>query len=148
MAGMGPAPKADADRRRANAPTFGWTVLPAARPGPAPELPPVREWSAETERWWAALWSKPQATQWDQSGMSAVPMAILYEDIQSDPDARAAALLGELRQHEDRHGLNPKAMLQLRWLLAADVVAVEAKPPPAKRKSAGPKVPARFRVVA
>jgi hypothetical protein len=31
-----------------------------------------------------------------------------------------AAQMGELRQIEDRHGLNPKALLQLRWRIVDD----------------------------
>ena len=32
--------------------------------------------------------------------------------------APAARLSGELRQHEDRHGSNPKALASLRWRIA------------------------------
>ena len=109
-------PKADDERVNRNRPAFGWVELPDRRDGPTPELPPAREWDDETLRWWASLWSKPQATMWDQSGESAVAMAILYDDILSG-EGQVASLMAELRQHQDRHGLNPKALLQLRWRL-------------------------------
>lgn len=95
-----------------------WTELPAkGRKGRIPKLPDVRLWSDETLRWWKELWHTPQATQWDQTGRSAVAMAVLYQDAQNQPD-RSAPLLAELRAHEDRHGLNPKAMNQLCWRVA------------------------------
>ena len=34
--------------------------------------------------------------------------------------APAARLSGELRQHEDRHGSNPKALALLRWRIAEE----------------------------
>lgn len=123
-------PKPDAERRNRNPKAFDWTDLPAeGRKGAPPKLPKLRPWSAETTRWWSELWSKPQAAAWDQSGTTAVPMALLYEQTQHIEQSKVAGLLAELRAHEDRHGLNPKAMLQLRWrIVAAEVVADPVKP--------------------
>jgi hypothetical protein len=81
------------------------------------------------------LWRKPQASQWDPSGSSAVPMAVLYQDVQDWPD-KSTAMLGELRQHEDRHGLNPKAMLQLRWRFATSDAPATTKAPAKPKKAA------------
>lgn len=111
----GPPPKPDSQRRRRNRPGFEWTELPAeGRKGRPPKLPPIRAWSDETKRWWRELWKTPQATAWDQQGRSAVPMAILYQDMQDRP-ADSKPLLAEMRAHQDRHGLSPKALLALRW---------------------------------
>ncbi|MEV7827515.1 hypothetical protein [Microbacterium enclense] len=49
--------------------------------------------------------------------------AVLLEIIESGEGVPAAAILGEVRQMEDRLGLNPKAMRSLLWEVAADEVA-------------------------
>lgn len=127
MPGSGPPPKPESQRRRRNTPTFEWTVLPrAGRQGPPPPLPEWRVWQEETRSWWADLWSTPQATVWDQSGRSLWSLAVLHHELLDDAFAegpsRAASITAEMRQHEDRHGLSPKAMLQLRWRLEAEPV--------------------------
>jgi hypothetical protein len=65
---------------------------------------------------------------WDQSGSSLWALAVLVDDLiagRSD----ATKVSPELRQHEDRHGLTPKAMLQLRWrIVDQDVVAAATTP--------------------
>jgi hypothetical protein len=127
MAGNGPAPKPDSERRRTNRPTFEWTLLPASgRKGKTPPLPKWRLWHPETLVWWRALWRKPQATAWDQSGATLHPLATLYDDLISGREP-AAKVSAEMRQHEDRHGLNPKSLLQLRWRIVpdADLAAVK-----------------------
>lgn len=124
---MPPYPKPDAERVRRNAPQFSWTILPAAgREGDPPVLPKGRRWKAATREWWAKLWATPQATQWREDDSELHRLALLHELVWAS-DAPAATLLAEMRQIEDRHGLNPKAMLQLRWM-------VEATPEPAQRK--------------
>lgn len=138
-------PKPDDERRNRVEPRFGWVNLPAKSGLTPPPLPAVRDWSEVTIGWWAELWSKGQATQWDPSGSSALPMAVLFQDLQDQPDrSKVPGLLAEMRQHEDRHGLNPKAMLQLRWRITDDVPASTSKPA-AKPKKATPR---RARVLA
>lgn len=118
MAGMGPSPNPNA--RRQNKPTFEWVALPVeGRPGAAPKLPGWRKWSPATSRWWKDLWAKPQATQWEQDGSTLWTLACLYDDLIAGR-ADAAKVSAEMRQHEDRHGLNPKAMNQLRWRLGGE----------------------------
>lgn len=137
MAGMGPAPKPDAERRRTNAPTFGWTDLPATgRKGKVPALPKWRLWHPETEAWWKKLWVTPQATQWKSDGSTLFVLAALYDDLIAGR-AEPAKVSAEMRQHEDRHGMNPKAMMALRWRI---VDTLPADPPPRAaraRKKAG-----------
>lgn len=121
MAGMGRYPKDDLSRRNRNERSFDWTTLPPeGRAGPAPKLPPLRVWAAATVVWWEDLWSTPQAVMWDQSGRTLHTLAILHHQLIVDGDeapaaSKASSIAGEMRQHEDRHGLTPKAMLQLRW---------------------------------
>lgn len=126
MAGRGPAPKPAAQRRRSNAPAAGeWVDLPrAGRKGPPPAWPlPGYVTDAERELWaWA--WSTPQATMWE--GLALEPFvarwAMLTAGVRGD-DVKASglqAMLPELRQIEDRLGLNPKGLQDRRWRLAAD----------------------------
>lgn len=155
MAGGGRYPNPDGERRNRAPQQFDWTVLPLeGRAGPAPELPAWRAWTDRTLAWWAKLWSTPQATMWDPSGRSLHTLALLHHDLMLDElreQPRAASLSAEMRQHEDRHGLTPKAMLQLRWRVstapAADApvfTLVPAGPPrpdvsemPSKRAKKG-----------
>lgn len=96
-------------------------MLPAeGRSGRAPKLPVRRPaWSKATREWWEWLWATPQATQWDEGDRTLVRLAGLVE--LANAGEASAALLGEIRQLEDRYGLNPKAMTQLRWTIAEPV---------------------------
>lgn len=141
MAGNGPPPKPDAQRRRKNAPTFDWTVLPVAgREGPAPELPEWREWSDATREWWADLWTTPQSTVWDQTGRTLWTLAVLHHELIEDAFAegpvRSGSIAAEMRQHEDRHGISPKALLALRWRIDTDdVPATAVQDDPEKKRT-------------
>lgn len=149
MAGMGPPPKTDDERRRRNAPTFGWTDLPReGRKGAVPKLPGWRLWHAETKRWWSELWRKPQAVAWEQDGSTLHVLATLYDDLICGR-AEAARVSAEMRQHEDRHGLNPRAMMNLRWRIVADEVtdARKGKGRKAAAPEAGAAARARLRAV-
>lgn len=108
--------KPDGQKVTRHAPTFDWTLLPAAgRPGPPPPLPAgLRKWRKATRDAWADIWSSPQATAWDQSGRTLHTWAALHHDLIVGERA-TASISAEMRQHEDRHGLNPAAMLRLRW---------------------------------
>lgn len=123
MAGGGRYPNPDGERRNRAERQFDWTVLPLeGRKGDPPALPKWREWTDRTLEWWAELWSTPQATMWDPSGRSLHTMALLHHELMLDEAAehkRAASISAEIRQHEDRHGLTPKAMLQLRWRVSS-----------------------------
>ena len=108
-------PKADGERRNRAERQLDWSLLPMeGRAGDPPELPGWREWTLQTRDWWAALWSTPQATMWDQTGRSMHTLALLHHELMVDASS-SPKLSAEMRQHEDRHGLTPKAMLQLRW---------------------------------
>jgi len=141
-------PKPDAERRNRNPAEYGWTDLPATgRQGPPPPMPDVVDYS-ELADWWADLWSSPQAAAWDQTGrtlhglLHAKWLLTEVEVVERNglelavPGAPRAAILAEMRQIEDRHGLNPKAMLQLRWRIvdADTVTATTTKPKTTRRR--------------
>lgn len=107
-------PKPDGSKVTRHKPRFDWVDLPAEHDLEAPELPDWRRWQPDTIVWWHELWTKPQATQWPPDGSSLHILAALIDDLIADRED-AVKLSGEIRQHEDRHGLTPKAMLQLRW---------------------------------
>ena len=108
--------KPDGQKVTRHAPAFDWTLLPAAgRVGPPPKLPTgLRKWTKATRDAWADLWKSPQATAWDQTGRTLHTWAALHHDLVMDERA-TASISAEMRQHEDRHGLNPAALLRLRW---------------------------------
>lgn len=137
MAGMGPAPKPDAQRRRRNSPTFDWTVLPSeGRSDPPPPLPLWKSWSEATTVAWAEWWATPQATAWDQSGRSLWRWLLLFERMVTEPDA-PVTVHAQLQGIEDRHGFTPAAMLKLRWRIVEDELAVQREQPrPSKARSA------------
>lgn len=123
MPNMVGALKPDGQKVTRNAPKFDWESLPASgRVGPPPKLPPARKWTKATRDAWARVWAKPQAVMWDQSGDSMLAWAICHHEILIADDTGKALgpLMAEMRQVEDRHGLNPKALLQLRWRIVDD----------------------------
>lgn len=66
---------------------------------------------------WRALWKTPQAVQWEQLGW--------YRDVAQYVRFKVLGELGDMdaareaRQWSDRLGLNPLAMLRLRWSVQA-----------------------------
>lgn len=125
--------KPDNERRNRVPPVFSWTTLPLdGRSGPAPELPEGREWPSATRSAWETMWRKPQATQWDEDGSSLHRWAWLHADLTLGKGG-AASLSSEMRQIEDRHGLSPKAMLQLKWRIGTDEATDKAERPKTQR---------------
>lgn len=130
-------PKPDGQKVTRHAPKFDWVFLPAeGREGPAPKLPSWRQWQDGTKKWWKELWARPQAVMWEQDGSTLFTLACLYDDLIAQR-TDAAKVSAEMRQHEDRHGLNPKAMLQLRWRVETPEEAAPAQTPstPERRRA-------------
>jgi hypothetical protein len=80
---------------------------------------------------WRDLWRTPAAAQWERLGWTRdialyVRLIVLAE--LGDMDA-----MGEARQWSDRLGLNPLAMLRLRWQIAVDEVEERRQQQPASR---------------
>ena len=129
MAGRGPAPK-PADQRRNRAPKLrgDWIDLPAdGRKGKKPPaLPSWRSWTKAARDEWVRVWSKPEAAMWHESDADLVRWLVLFERFVETGEPKYSA---EMRQIEDRHGMNEKGRKDLRWRY----VEVEAPKPAAKR---------------
>lgn len=130
----GPLPKDAASRRRRNAPAANLLELPReGYQGPVPAWPVLAPPTDSIAATWRALWRRPQAAAWADMGFeNAVARLAVLTVASMDPDA-PSAVLTEVRQMEDRLGLNPAAMQRLRWKLAdeaedAEVVPIAAKP--------------------
>lgn len=116
----GPAPSRNARRRNVRP---DWRTLPlAGRLGDAPEWP-IADPSVAELALWADLWRTPQSVAWFELGWTrtvARYARLVVRSEFSDPDDdrpayAEAALLGEIRQLEDRLGLSPLAMRRLQW---------------------------------
>lgn len=116
----GPAPKDPSSRRRRNA-AVGKTLLPSGgRAGVAPAWPIVNAFEPEV---WTELWASPQSVAWERHGWTRVVARYALLLAKAEADDASAAVLGEVRQLEDRLGLNPKAMRSLLWEVTSDEVA-------------------------
>ena len=133
----GPAPKPDSQRVRRSAPLAGSvTRLPAeGRVGAAPVWP----LGGDAPSVWAELWATPQAAAWERLGWTRVVARYCSVLVATEVEP-TAAMLGEVRQLEDRLGLTPMAMLRLRWEIASDELA--------EQRDSTPKARPRLKVVA
>lgn len=121
----GPLPKQNPKRR--NKPTFQPATLPAEGfSGPIPDPPSHPPLGEHGRQWWMWVWRTPQASQFNAGHLYAIAMRASLEDRMAalwDDEDREAMLLrtiGEARQYDDRLGLSPKGMLQLRWSVRAN----------------------------
>lgn len=135
MAG-GPLPKPDGQRRRRNA-TVAMTRLPAeGRQGDPPPWP--LDWGSEDElALWDDLWHTPQAVVWERyrwtRAVARYCTLITLAESGTLTISQQVSVMAEIRQIEDRLGLNPVAMLRLRWEVAPDEVG-EARQAQAPRR--------------
>jgi len=133
----GPPPKDPTQRRRRNA-TPGFEQLdPDGRTAPAPgwPFPPASE--AEIAKW-GELWSLPQAVKWEEQ--HAEDIVALYVRaliaVTQDLDAK---LMNEVRQLDNKLGISPLAMRNMRWEVAAK--KIEEPSPASNGKAARRYVP-------
>jgi hypothetical protein len=127
MAGFGKTPAGRARQPHRGLARGNLTYLPAAgRTGRAPTWPLPDPTPRELEHW-RRLWRTPMAVMWEDVGY---PEGIAtYVRLSRRAEVKpTGALLGELRQTEDRWGLNPLALLRLRWVITEDE-AIEAAEP-------------------
>lgn len=122
MAGVGPPPKPDAQRRRRNA-TPASSRLPAeGRKGLSPDWP-LRILPDEAAEIWDELWATPQAAAWERMGTGTVRIVARYVLLLCTAEMGIVTAAPEVRQLEDRLGLTPVSMLRLRWEIAPDELA-------------------------
>lgn len=133
----GPAPDPNALRRDRPSDKDGWTTLPSeGRTGEAPEWPLATLLNpddvnpgADGERElvvWARVWALPQAVVWERNGSYLDVAMYVRHLVQAEGGSTKDAT--EARQWSDRLGLNPTAMLRLRWKVAVDEVAAKRVP--------------------
>ncbi|WP_160051437.1 hypothetical protein [Nocardiopsis sp. FR26] len=130
----GPLPKDPTSRRRRNTPSANLTELPReGRQAPPPDWPLGEVPSREVADVWLILWRLPQATAWAERGFELPVARLAVLTIAAMEPEAPSAVLTEVRQMEDRLGLNPAAMQRLRWKLAdeedgdAEVVPIAPK---------------------
>jgi hypothetical protein len=70
---------------------------------------------------WAELWATPQAAAWERLGWTREVAQYVRWKVKAEQGDLDAAK--EARQLADRLGLNPLAMLRLRWEVAEDEVS-------------------------
>jgi hypothetical protein len=115
MAGHGPAPAEK--RRRRNEPARGdWTDLRELDKPVLPALPKREKgtgrWSPRTRAAWSAWRCDAVTAQYGPADVqAAIDLAFLYEEWVRGERQLAA----EIRQRQDRLGLNPKGKRDLRW---------------------------------
>lgn len=120
-------PKPDNERQRRNAPTFDWVKLPeSGNTKPAPPMP-KGTWFRSTLDWWAQHWSHPCALMWRADDPAHARLAWIQDQVAGG--TASVGLMSEARQLEDRLGLNPKARLQLRWMIVPDHLATMGSRP-------------------
>lgn len=114
MPGQGQLPHPN--RRRTNPPTIPTTVLPATgRRGHSPKVPPFITLGKVGRAYWQWAWHTPQAAAWADGHEATVARRAELEELWTE--TKGDRLLAEMRQLDDRLGLNPKAMAQLRWTI-------------------------------
>jgi hypothetical protein len=129
MAGSGPPPKEDRQRRGEpvrgdwqSAPGVGWQH--GEVPKPPPNLRPV---SREAWGVWFAAWF---ASHWTPDDLPMLRQVIrLYDKVERD-DASAADLT-QFRQLIDSYGITPKGQQDRRWSAPKDEPNATAGEPPA-----------------
>lgn len=112
MAGRGPAPKDDGERRRRNEPERPWVATEGSgwQHGDVP-APPAKLTKAAREAWatWFGAW---WASHWRPEDIPGLRQVIrLYDQVERGEFQRAS----ELRLAMDTYGITPKGQQDRRW---------------------------------
>lgn len=109
----GPPPNKNARRRNARP---DWRRLPrSGRTGDPPDWPLGGKLNKAEQKLWRQLWASPQAVAWEALAWARTVARYTRLAIQAEKPGIHASFVGEVRQLEDRLGLNPKAMKSLAW---------------------------------
>ncbi len=130
----GPLPK-DAGQRRRRNPVV--PVVELTGPGQKPPpLPTTVKVPATVRAWWRALWASPISQGFDVVDHPALTRIVVLWVRALDGRA-AVGELAELRQLEDRFGLNPLARRRLGWRLGPQRASADEEapqPPPSSTR--------------
>jgi hypothetical protein len=133
MGVRGPLPKDAGQRRRRN------PVVPVvAFSGPGrkpPPLPKTVKAPPTVRAWWRALWASPISQGFDVVDHPALVRIVVLWTRALDGRATIGEL-AELRQLEDRFGLNPLARRRLGWQVLSPQCASADEDPPQPPPSA------------
>jgi len=119
-----PTPNPNSEKRSKE--SAGWITLPNEGPTEdPPEL--IGDHGPEGEELWAFWWSSPMALMWSRHDCRTLERLLVLSLRFGDDSGATAAELSEVRQLEDRFGLNPKSRRQLYWRIAGvDAPSMEA----------------------
>lgn len=124
----GPPPDPGSLRSQRRTIADGWRELPAdGRKGRLPTWP-LEEQSPREKKLWREMWKLPQAIAWEEMRQHWAVGLLVRMRVRAESDGSSAALLMELRQHEDSLGLTTPGMLRNRWKLSVPMTAVETVP--------------------
>lgn len=122
MAGHGRAPKPPEQRRNRVPPKRGeWVELAPLSKPVLPALPKRAAksgpWSARSRTAWKSWRADPVTGEYSEADIqAALDLIFIYEDWVRNG---TASLAGEVRQRQDRLGLNPKGKRDLRWRIGS-----------------------------
>ena len=123
MAGRGPAPKPDGERRRRNKPPVPAVVVSGDGEVRGPDLPGSYDWPAPTREWWETWRSSPQAQTFSDTDWGfLLDTALLHAELW----AGNAAVASELRLRVAKFGATPEDRMRLR--LSIEQPEADAKP--------------------
>jgi hypothetical protein len=138
----GPAPNPNALRRSRD--VNEWVTLPAeGRTGEPPAWPLTRPLARELALW-AELWSRPQATMWEQQSQQHEVALYVRRLVEAEKRDSAVNLSTLVRQMADSLGLTTPGMRAARWRIEPTVAEV---PVPAAARPARSSSRSRLKVV-
>lgn len=125
----------------------GWRTLPAeGREGDAPEWPLTTPADRELDLW-DDMWSKPQATAWEDMGQE-LEVALFVRTLAEAERADARVDVKKMvRSYLDSLGLSVAGMNRNRWKIAPPVDEPAAVAPTAAAPARRPSARDRLRVV-
>jgi hypothetical protein len=128
MAGRGPAPKPDAERRRRNKPASPSVVVSGDDVTRGPDLPGSYDWPAPTREWWETWRASPQASTFTDTDWGfLLDTALLHGELW----AGNAAVASELRLRVAKFGATPEDRQRLRMSIETPETSV-SKPKTAR----------------
>lgn len=144
----GRPPKAPDQRRRRNVGQTQWQKLDRSGSGEMPPYPASIVESPDACEWWRRVWADPMSALYLPSDHLALERAAKLHHLIVNGHPRvdnegnqvwepgSPSEMSELRQIEDRYGLNPKSRRLLQWEVAqAGGSETPAPRPPAKART-------------